>query len=80
MGTDKVLETKYILRPELIESLFYLFRITGKKIHKDRAWKIFESLDAFCKVCVSHLNFFYFVSEKWFCFFRFRVVFLVCLM
>ncbi len=74
MGTDKVLETKYILRPELIESLFYLFRITGKKIHKDRAWKIFESLDAFCKVCVSHLNFFIlfqrngfvFLGSEWF--------------
>ena len=46
----RVLNGKYILRPELIESLFYLYRLTGKTMYRDQAWKIFESLERHCKV------------------------------
>jgi mannosyl-oligosaccharide alpha-1,2-mannosidase len=31
-------------RPELIESLFVIYRITGDKIYQEKAWKLFESI------------------------------------
>ncbi|KAM9991296.1 hypothetical protein ACTFIZ_004711 [Dictyostelium cf. discoideum] len=39
----------YILRPETVESLFILYRLTGDTIYQDWAWKIFESINSVCK-------------------------------
>jgi len=41
----------YILRPEAVETLFVLYRITRDPIYKEWGWKIFESLETHCKVC-----------------------------
>lgn len=35
----------YILRPEAIESVFYMYRITGDEKWRDKAWKMFNSID-----------------------------------
>jgi mannosyl-oligosaccharide alpha-1,2-mannosidase len=35
---------KYILRPEAIESVWYMHRITGDPSWQDKGWKMFESI------------------------------------
>ncbi|TWU73542.1 hypothetical protein ED733_003762 [Metarhizium rileyi] len=37
-------DTQYQLRPEAIESLFVLYRITGKKELQDTAWTMFQAI------------------------------------
>ncbi|KAK4229449.1 endoplasmic reticulum mannosyl-oligosaccharide 1,2-alpha-mannosidase [Podospora fimiseda] len=37
-------DTRYILRPEAIESIFILYRITGKEEFRDIAWRMWESI------------------------------------
>lgn len=39
-------DTRYILRPEAIESIFLMYRITGKTYYQDVAWRMFESVVA----------------------------------
>ena len=39
-----VSDPRYLLRPEAIESIFVLYRITGKKDLQDVAWAMFQSL------------------------------------
>ena len=43
-GIVEIADPRYNLRPEAIESLFVLYRITGDKALQDRAWKMFESI------------------------------------
>ncbi|KAF7726413.1 maturation of Asn-linked oligosaccharides protein [Apophysomyces ossiformis] len=43
------LDTKYDLRPETLESIFYFYRLTGDGRYKDMAWQIFQSLEKYCK-------------------------------
>jgi mannosyl-oligosaccharide alpha-1,2-mannosidase len=38
------------LRPETIESLFYLWRATGDERHRERGWAIFQAIEARCRV------------------------------
>ena len=38
-------DKRYILRPEAIESLFILYRITGDETLREEAWKIFEAIE-----------------------------------
>jgi len=40
----------YILRPETVESLFYLYRITGNTKYQDYAWEIFQNIEKNCRV------------------------------
>ncbi|EGO55952.1 hypothetical protein NEUTE1DRAFT_68020 [Neurospora tetrasperma FGSC 2508] len=37
-------DTRYILRPEAIESIFLLYRMTGKEDLRELAWQMFESI------------------------------------
>jgi mannosyl-oligosaccharide alpha-1,2-mannosidase len=39
----------YILRPETIESLFILYRITHDKKYQEWAWEIFNNIEKHCK-------------------------------
>ena len=39
-------DSHYLLRPETIESLFILYRITGDTKYKDYGWKIFEGVQS----------------------------------
>eukprot|EP01132_Coremiostelium_polycephalum_P002399 gene2399-2966_t len=40
----------YLLRPETIESLFILYRVTGDTLYQDYGWEIFEALEKHCKI------------------------------
>ncbi|KAJ4385889.1 hypothetical protein N0V85_008013, partial [Neurospora sp. IMI 360204] len=40
----KISNPRYLLRPEAIESLFILYRITGKKDLLDMAWRMFSAI------------------------------------
>jgi len=35
----------YILRPEAIESVFYMYRITGDPIWQEKGWRMWESIE-----------------------------------
>lgn len=39
-----------ILRPEALESLYYLYWITGEEVYRDQAWEIFKAFEAHCPV------------------------------
>lgn len=39
----------YILRPEVLESVFYAYRSTGDKRWQDLAWAAFNSIKKYCK-------------------------------
>lgn len=48
-GFLSVDDARYILRPEAIESIFVLYRITGDKYYQDQAWKMFRAIEAVTK-------------------------------
>jgi mannosyl-oligosaccharide alpha-1,2-mannosidase len=45
-GFTKIYEYEYKLRPEAIESVFYLYRLTGDERLQDVAWEMFEAITA----------------------------------
>jgi mannosyl-oligosaccharide alpha-1,2-mannosidase len=48
-GFTDIGDARYILRPEAIESIFTLYRITGDKRLQDAAWKMFETIDKYTR-------------------------------
>ena len=48
-GFTGVTDTKYSLRPEAIESVFYLYRITGDERLQDAAWDMFQAIEQYTK-------------------------------
>jgi mannosyl-oligosaccharide alpha-1,2-mannosidase len=44
-GMVNVDDPRYILRPEAIESVFIMYRITGDKSWQDTAWRMFERIE-----------------------------------
>jgi mannosyl-oligosaccharide alpha-1,2-mannosidase len=44
------MDGKYLLRPEAIESVFYMYRVTGDPEWQDKGWKMFESIVNLTKV------------------------------
>lgn len=44
-GFTSVDDPKYILRPEAIESVFLLYRMTGKREYADAAWRMFQAVE-----------------------------------
>jgi len=43
-------DSHYLLRPETIESLWYLYYVTGNKTYQDWGWKIFQGIEKYTKV------------------------------
>ncbi|CAB4416745.1 unnamed protein product [Rhizophagus irregularis] len=39
----------YLLRPETIESLFILYRVTGDKSYQEKGWEIWQAIETWCK-------------------------------
>ncbi|KAI8145813.1 glycoside hydrolase [Fennellomyces sp. T-0311] len=39
----------YNLRPETLESIYILYRITGDPVYQEYGWEIFQSLEKYCK-------------------------------
>ncbi|KAK8035384.1 mannosyl-oligosaccharide alpha-1-2-mannosidase [Apiospora rasikravindrae] len=44
-GMVEVNDRRYILRPEAIESVFLMYRMTGDKKWADKAWKMFQAVE-----------------------------------
>lgn len=44
VGFTTAKDPRYILRPEAIESVFYMYRITGKTEFQDKAWDMFTAI------------------------------------
>lgn len=55
-GFVSVEDTRYLLRPEAIESVFVLYRITGDKTLQDRAWNMFSSINAAAKTDIAYAS------------------------
>ncbi|KAI1130151.1 family 47 glycosyl hydrolase [Nemania abortiva] len=43
-GFENARDPHYILRPEAIESVFYMYRITGDIEYQEMAWRMFQSI------------------------------------
>ncbi|KAL1745201.1 glycoside hydrolase family 47 protein [Schizophyllum fasciatum] len=49
-GRDYALKrNEYLLRPETLESLYLLWKVTGEARWRERAWKIFEAIEIHAK-------------------------------
>ncbi|CAK3989285.1 endoplasmic reticulum mannosidase MNL2 [Lecanosticta acicola] len=46
----------YILRPEAIESVFYMYRITGEQYWRDMGWKMFTAIDRATRAPYGHAS------------------------
>lgn len=42
-------QPKYILRPETLESILVLYRLTGDESYREEGWRIFENIKRSCK-------------------------------
>ena len=40
----RVRDPRYLLRPEAIESVFYMWRITGNQSWRDAAWRMWQGI------------------------------------
>ncbi|KAK5226996.1 hypothetical protein LTR99_005126 [Exophiala xenobiotica] len=47
-------DNRYILRPEAIESIFILYRVTGDVKLQEVAWKMFQSINTATKTPIAH--------------------------
>lgn len=44
-GMTDIMSRKYILRPEAIESVFYMYRITGDESWREKGWTMFKAVE-----------------------------------
>lgn len=47
-------DLSYLLRPEAIESIFVLYRVTGSRDLQEMAWRMFESIEKATKTSFGH--------------------------
>ncbi|ORY96290.1 glycoside hydrolase [Syncephalastrum racemosum] len=47
-------DKRYLLRPETLESIYILYRMTGDKKYQEYGWEIFEALEKWCKTDVAY--------------------------
>jgi mannosyl-oligosaccharide alpha-1,2-mannosidase len=48
-GFASIDDSRYILRPEAIESVFYLYRITGDPKWQEYAWEMFSAIERYTR-------------------------------
>ena len=53
-GFAKISDGRYLLRPEAIESVFIMYRITGEQYWMEAGWKMFKSIVAATKTDLAH--------------------------
>ena len=46
-GFTRITSRKYILRPEAIESVFIMYRITGEEYWREKGWKMFTAIQSY---------------------------------
>jgi mannosyl-oligosaccharide alpha-1,2-mannosidase len=44
----------YLQRPEVAESLFYMYRLTGDGKYREQAWEIFQAIEKHTKMAVGY--------------------------
>ncbi|KAJ2802140.1 hypothetical protein H4R21_002529 [Coemansia helicoidea] len=49
-GDISAADPRYILRPETLETLFVLYRVTGDTKYQDWGWEIFQSIEKYTRV------------------------------
>lgn len=54
LGFSNVVDSRYYLRPEAIESVFYMYRITGDKTWQDKAWRMFQAIESHAKTNIAY--------------------------
>ena len=53
IGGTETIRMNYGLRPETVESLFYMHRLTHDPSHREAGWKIFQAIETHCRVCLT---------------------------
>lgn len=53
-GLAKIADPRYLLRPEAIESVFILYRITGDPALQEAAWRMFEAINNATRTDIAH--------------------------
>lgn len=53
-GITEIMDARYILRPEAIESVFILYRITGDESLQDKAWDMFTAITNATKTSIAY--------------------------
>ncbi|KAI4148007.1 MAG: hypothetical protein L6R39_002926 [Caloplaca ligustica] len=53
-GFSSIPDRKYILRPEAIESVFVIYRITGEKKYQDAAWRMFTAIEKYTRTDIAN--------------------------
>ncbi|KAL8893038.1 MAG: hypothetical protein Q9215_000043 [Flavoplaca cf. flavocitrina] len=48
-GVTKITSSRYILRPEAIESVFIMYRVTGDEYWRTKGWKMFTSIQNYTR-------------------------------
>lgn len=48
------INSEFILRPEVVESIWYAWRLTGDPVWQERAWEIFQALEQHCKTSAGY--------------------------
>jgi mannosyl-oligosaccharide alpha-1,2-mannosidase len=55
-GFAGIQDGRYILRPEAIESVFIMYRITGDVKWQDKAWKMFLAIEKATRTTIAHAS------------------------
>ena len=53
-GFSDISDRRYILRPEAIESVFILYRITGNTTLQDAAWRMFQAIEKHTRTSIAN--------------------------
>ncbi|OJJ49202.1 hypothetical protein ASPZODRAFT_61441 [Penicilliopsis zonata CBS 506.65] len=53
-GMVDVISSKYLLRPEAIESVFIMYRLTGDSVWREKGWAMFEAISKHCRTDLAH--------------------------
>ena len=53
-GITQISNGKYILRPEAIESVFIMYRITGDREWQEKAWRMFQAIEKATRTQFAH--------------------------
>ena len=55
-GMTAVTDRRYQLRPEAIESVFIMYRLTGDPVWMDRGWTMFKKIEQFTHTVIGHAS------------------------
>ena len=53
-GFTAIISNAYHLRPEAIESVFLLYRITGDPVLQEKGWKMFQAIEKHTRTPIAH--------------------------